>query len=101
MFTRRDRINTLAAFSGMSRETQMLDVVDQLTPDGRLPTQQEAARPPEQFGCNAGTRNPLAGSLSRCPLLAQSGHDNRVQECPLSGVKRTSARISGMSAYDP
>jgi uncharacterized protein YidB (DUF937 family) len=28
----------------MSRETQMLDVVDQLAPDGRLPTEQEAAR---------------------------------------------------------
>jgi uncharacterized protein YidB (DUF937 family) len=46
-----DRINTLAAFSGMSRDDllnglsqQLPDVVDQLTPDGRLPTEQEAAR---------------------------------------------------------
>jgi uncharacterized protein YidB (DUF937 family) len=41
----------LAAFSGMSRDDllnglshQLPDVVDQLTPDGRLPSEQEAAR---------------------------------------------------------
>jgi len=46
-----DRINTLASFSGMSRDDllnglsqQLPDVIDQLTPDGRLPTEQEAAR---------------------------------------------------------
>lgn len=46
-----DRINTLAEFSGMSRDDllnglsqQLPEVVDQLTPDGRLPTEQEAAR---------------------------------------------------------
>lgn len=46
-----DRINALAAFSGMSRDDmlnglsqQLPDVIDQLTPDGRLPTEQEAAR---------------------------------------------------------
>jgi uncharacterized protein YidB (DUF937 family) len=46
-----DRINTLAGFSGMSRDDllnglsqQLPDVVDRLTPDGRLPTEQEAAR---------------------------------------------------------
>jgi uncharacterized protein YidB (DUF937 family) len=46
-----DRINTLASFSGMSRDDllnglskQLPDVVDQLTPDGRLPTEQEASR---------------------------------------------------------
>jgi uncharacterized protein YidB (DUF937 family) len=46
-----DRINTLASLSGMSRDDmlnglsqQLPDVVDQLTPDGRLPTEQEAAR---------------------------------------------------------
>src|SRR5262245_23893921 len=46
-----DRINTLAGFSGMSRDDllnglsqQLPDVVDQLTPEGRLPTEQEAAR---------------------------------------------------------
>src|SRR5215510_4227776 len=45
-----DRINTLAGFSGMSRHDlldglsqQLPDVIDQLTPDGRLPTEQEAA----------------------------------------------------------
>src|SRR5262245_37478874 len=46
-----DRINTLAGFSGMSRDEllnglsqQLPDVVDQLTPEGRLPTAQEASR---------------------------------------------------------
>ena len=46
-----DRINTLASFSGMSRDDlldglsqELPDVVDKLTPDGRLPTEQEAAR---------------------------------------------------------
>src|SRR5262245_36533285 len=46
-----DRINTLAGFSGMWRDDllnglsqKLPDVVDQLTPDGRLPTEQEAAR---------------------------------------------------------
>jgi hypothetical protein len=34
------------------------------------------------------------------PLLAQSGHSAVARQCPLSGVKRTSAGISGMSAYD-
>ena len=46
-----DRINSLAAQSGMSREgllnglSQNLPaVIDQLTPEGRLPTEEEAAR---------------------------------------------------------
>jgi uncharacterized protein YidB (DUF937 family) len=46
-----DRINAVSAFSGMSRDDllnalsqQLPDVVDQLTPDGRLPTEQEASR---------------------------------------------------------
>ena len=46
-----DRINTLMAQSGLSRDAllnglsqQLPGVVDQLTPDGRLPTEQEAAR---------------------------------------------------------
>ena len=46
-----ERINTLAALSGMSRDDllnglsqQLPEVVDQLTPDGRLPTEAEAAR---------------------------------------------------------
>ena len=46
-----NRINALARFSGMSRDDllnglsqQLPDVVDQLTPDGRLPTEDEAAR---------------------------------------------------------
>jgi uncharacterized protein YidB (DUF937 family) len=41
-----DRVNTLASFSGMSRNDllsqlsqQLPDVVDELTPDGRLPTE--------------------------------------------------------------
>ena len=46
-----DRISTLAGFSGMSRDDllnglsqQLPEVIDRLTPDGRLPTEQEAAR---------------------------------------------------------
>ena len=46
-----DRINALASFSGMSRDDllnglsqQLPDVVDRLTPDGRLPSEQEASR---------------------------------------------------------
>jgi uncharacterized protein YidB (DUF937 family) len=46
-----DRINALSRFSGMSRDDllnglseQLPDVVDQLTPDGRLPTEEEAGR---------------------------------------------------------
>ena len=35
------------------------------------------------------------------PLLAQSGHHNRANPCPLSGVKRTSLGHSEMSAFDP
>ena len=46
-----DRINSLMSESGMSRDEllsglsqQLPDVVDQLTPNGRVPTEQEAAR---------------------------------------------------------
>ena len=46
-----DRINTLAGFSELSRDDllnelsqRLPQVVDQLTPDGRLPTEREAAR---------------------------------------------------------
>jgi uncharacterized protein YidB (DUF937 family) len=46
-----DRINSLMTQSGMSRDEllsglsqQLPDVIDQLTPDGRLPTGHEAAR---------------------------------------------------------
>jgi len=46
-----DRVNTLAGFSGMSRDDllnglsqDLPGVVDQLTPNGRVPTEQEAAR---------------------------------------------------------
>jgi hypothetical protein len=35
------------------------------------------------------------------PLLAQSGHSSIEFQCPLLGVKRTSAGINGMSAFDP
>ena len=36
-----------------------------------------------------------------CPLVAQSRHPDRVGECPLSGVKRTSKFKSVTSAFDP
>jgi hypothetical protein len=38
---------------------------------------------------------------TECPLLAQSRHPDRVGECPLSGVKRTSKFKSVTSAFDP
>ena len=34
-------------------------------------------------------------------LLAQSRHLDTLDQCPLSEVKRTSARLSEMSAFDP
>ena len=36
-----------------------------------------------------------------CPLMALSGHSNRVVCCPLSGVKRTCRLHRKMSANDP
>src|SRR5262249_1866258 len=46
-----DRVNSLMAQSGMSRDglvsglsQQLPEVIDQLTPDGRVPTEHEAAR---------------------------------------------------------
>jgi hypothetical protein len=35
------------------------------------------------------------------PLLAQSGHADTLNRCPLSEVKRTSRKIPRMSASDP
>jgi hypothetical protein len=35
------------------------------------------------------------------PLLAQSGHRNGTEECPLSGVKRTSSRRAEVAAVKP
>jgi hypothetical protein len=35
------------------------------------------------------------------PLLAQSGHADTLNRCPLLGVKRTSQLLSRMSANDP
>ena len=34
-------------------------------------------------------RNLLDSPSQRCPLLAQSGHPNTLNQCPLLGVKRT------------
>ena len=61
-----DRINSLMAYSGMSREDMLSglskhlpNVVDKLIPDGRLPTEQEAGRLvlPESSGFVARTCN--------------------------------------------
>jgi hypothetical protein len=40
-------------------------------------------------------------SSAECLLLAQSRHLDRVRECPLSGVKRTSQSEGVTSAFDP
>jgi hypothetical protein len=39
--------------------------------------------------------------MARCPLLALSGYWDGGEECPLSGVKRTSKFKSVTSAFDP
>jgi hypothetical protein len=46
-------------------------------------------------------RQSECGDLVRCLLLARSRHPDRVGECPLSGVKRTSKFKSVTSAFDP
>ena len=40
-------------------------------------------------------------SQTGCPLMAQSGHHDRAERCPLSGVKRTLQTRPVMSAFDP
>src|SRR6516225_10882533 len=42
-----------------------------------------------------------AGPYAECPLLAQSGHHDPLNQCPLLGVKRTSIRLVQTSAFDP
>ena len=37
----------------------------------------------------------------KCPLLAQSGHPDALNQCPLPGVKWTLITSAVMSAYDP
>ena len=51
----------------------------------------------QPFGCLSRTKF-IGGA---CPLLAQSGHGNRAQQCPLLGVKRASHKRPRMSAFDP
>jgi len=34
-------------------------------------------------------------------LLAQSGHPDTLNQCPLSGVKRIFSQLTSMSAFDP
>src|SRR6516165_512918 len=51
-----------------------------------------------------GRQNPIASpNLLQCMslLLAQSGHPETLNQCPLLGVKRTFNRSPAMSAYDP
>jgi hypothetical protein len=48
----------------------------------------------------AGVSNLFAG-IAECLLMAQSGHPDRVGECPLSGAKRTPKFKSVTSAFDP
>ena len=54
----------------------------------------------------AGNRIPakiseLIRANARCPLLAQSGHLDTLNQCLLLGVKRTLVLHSAMSAFDP
>jgi hypothetical protein len=39
--------------------------------------------------------------MIRLPELAQSGREKGAARCPLSEVKRTSAKTFAMSAFDP
>jgi hypothetical protein len=49
-----------------------------------------------------GTQNRLAVFGQRsCPLLAQSGHHDLTELCPLSGVKQTLIGQAAMSVRDP
>src|SRR5262249_10601807 len=41
------------------------------------------------------------GNVRLCLLLAQSGHSDTLNQCPLSEVKRTLVGGAGMSAFDP
>jgi hypothetical protein len=49
------------------------------------------------------TAEPAAIILLQCmsPLLAQSGHSDTLNQCPLLGAKRTFSRSLAMSAFDP
>ena len=42
-----------------------------------------------------------AAPSCQCPLLAQSGYPDTLNQCLLLGVKRTSCRDTPMSANDP
>src|SRR5262249_30246313 len=44
---------------------------------------------------------PARNDNESLPFLAQSGHPNGLNQCPLLGVKRTLIRGAPMSAFDP
>ena len=46
-------------------------------------------------------RAPFNSNISVCLLLAQSGHPDPFNQCPLLGVKRTLVGGAAMSAFDP
>jgi hypothetical protein len=46
-------------------------------------------------------QRPSIKKFAQCPLLAQSGHGDAVQQCPLSGEKRTLEGSGSLSASDP
>ncbi len=43
----------------------------------------------------------LSGHVAECLLLALSGHEPHLTECPLSGVKRTSLAQGCRPSRDP
>jgi len=43
----------------------------------------------------------INGGGRGCLLSAQSGHPDALNQCPLSGAKRTFGGLVAMSAYDP
>src|SRR5215831_1450207 len=49
----------------------------------------------------AGPRHAVSTRICECLLLAQSGHPDALNQCPLSGAKRTSTDRYEMSTSDP
>src|SRR6516164_7296326 len=67
--------------------------------DGPVPIDSHAWSPPSVMLGNPYRRGSFR--LFQCPLLAQSGHHDCAEPCPLLGAKRTSNGSAPMSAYDP
>ena len=61
----------------------------------------QQGRTPPRLSVPCENRSIQTDVQAQLPLLAQSRHPDRVSECPLSGVKRTSRFECVMSGFDP